>query len=281
MLYVPAEIAAIVKTKLLVFAVEGVGHDPLRATDALLLDLPGALKRYRPRHVAGVSVKATRSSAGRSVDVSGRGGQENQGRARPALLPGPGQRRRTGPSCAGNDGLTKGSARGRPVRCTEVHPPQTSGTIPSRTAQIRSNALDWLHYWLPIWGPGCSTREHGNEHHRTASTTSTAQPAAHSRRWLSTGRGSRAVQASRIRNSILVVRRRPRVARSSGSRMVLRGVLARGPGQHRQHEFPHLICAGQREGPLGHGAASLDVELSDTSLDPGHGRRRDTQLADA
>jgi hypothetical protein len=48
MLYVPAEIAAIVKTKLLVFAVEGVGHDPLRATGALLLDLPGALKRYQP-----------------------------------------------------------------------------------------------------------------------------------------------------------------------------------------------------------------------------------------
>ena len=48
MLYVPAEIAAIVKTKLLVFAVEGVGHDPLRATGALLLDLPGALKRHRP-----------------------------------------------------------------------------------------------------------------------------------------------------------------------------------------------------------------------------------------
>jgi len=49
MLYVPAQIAAIVKTKLLVFAVEGVGHDPLRATGTLLLDLPGALKRYRPR----------------------------------------------------------------------------------------------------------------------------------------------------------------------------------------------------------------------------------------
>ena len=48
MLYVPAEIVAIVKTKLLVFAVEGVGHDPLRATGALLFDLPGVFKRYRP-----------------------------------------------------------------------------------------------------------------------------------------------------------------------------------------------------------------------------------------
>jgi hypothetical protein len=48
MLYVPAEVAAIVKTKLLVFAVEGVGHDPLRATGAPLRDLPGALKRYKP-----------------------------------------------------------------------------------------------------------------------------------------------------------------------------------------------------------------------------------------
>jgi hypothetical protein len=35
MLYVPAEIAAIVKTKLLVFAIQGAGHDPFRATGAL------------------------------------------------------------------------------------------------------------------------------------------------------------------------------------------------------------------------------------------------------
>lgn len=33
------------KAKLKVFAIEGVGDDPLRATGALLLDLPGALRR--------------------------------------------------------------------------------------------------------------------------------------------------------------------------------------------------------------------------------------------
>lgn len=31
------------------FAIEGVGHDPLRATGALLLDLPGAIKRLDTR----------------------------------------------------------------------------------------------------------------------------------------------------------------------------------------------------------------------------------------
>lgn len=41
MLDVPEEVAAIVKTKLTVIAVEGLGHDPLRAVGALLLELPG------------------------------------------------------------------------------------------------------------------------------------------------------------------------------------------------------------------------------------------------
>src|SRR5258706_6766886 len=45
MLWQPVEIAAIVKTKLTVFAVQGVGDDPVRATGAVLLDFPGALKR--------------------------------------------------------------------------------------------------------------------------------------------------------------------------------------------------------------------------------------------
>lgn len=44
MLRNPSELAAIIKTQITVFAVEGVGHDPLRATGALLLDLPAALK---------------------------------------------------------------------------------------------------------------------------------------------------------------------------------------------------------------------------------------------
>lgn len=49
MLDVPAEVAAIVKTKLTVVAVEGLGHDPLRAVGALLLELPGIANRIRPK----------------------------------------------------------------------------------------------------------------------------------------------------------------------------------------------------------------------------------------
>ncbi len=49
MLDVPAEVAAIVKTKLTVVAVEGLGHDPIRAVGALLLELPGIGARLRPR----------------------------------------------------------------------------------------------------------------------------------------------------------------------------------------------------------------------------------------
>jgi hypothetical protein len=48
MLWQPVEIAAIVKTKLTVFAVQGLGDDPVRAAGAVLLDLPGALKRIAP-----------------------------------------------------------------------------------------------------------------------------------------------------------------------------------------------------------------------------------------
>ena len=39
----PRELAAVLKTKLTVYAIEGVGHDPIRATGALLLDLPSAI----------------------------------------------------------------------------------------------------------------------------------------------------------------------------------------------------------------------------------------------
>lgn len=45
MLKNPQELAAIHKTGLTVFAIEGTGDDPLRATGALLLDLPAALTR--------------------------------------------------------------------------------------------------------------------------------------------------------------------------------------------------------------------------------------------
>jgi hypothetical protein len=48
MLKNPIELAAILKTRVTVFAIEGVGDDPIRATGALLLDLPGALKRLDP-----------------------------------------------------------------------------------------------------------------------------------------------------------------------------------------------------------------------------------------
>ena len=37
---VPSEIAAVVKRKAIVIAIEGLGHDPLRAVGALLLELP-------------------------------------------------------------------------------------------------------------------------------------------------------------------------------------------------------------------------------------------------
>lgn len=49
MLSNPKELAAVLKTHLAVFAIEGVGHDPIRATGALLLDLPGAVRRLRQR----------------------------------------------------------------------------------------------------------------------------------------------------------------------------------------------------------------------------------------
>lgn len=45
MLNVPAEVAAIVRTKLTVVAVRGVGDDPLRATGSLMLDLPVIAQR--------------------------------------------------------------------------------------------------------------------------------------------------------------------------------------------------------------------------------------------
>ena len=47
MLRNPAELAAVLKTKLTIFAVEGVGNDPIRATGALLLDLQPAIKAVR------------------------------------------------------------------------------------------------------------------------------------------------------------------------------------------------------------------------------------------
>jgi hypothetical protein len=48
MLAVPQEIAAIIKTRTTVVAVEGLGHDPLRAVGALMLELPGLASRLVP-----------------------------------------------------------------------------------------------------------------------------------------------------------------------------------------------------------------------------------------
>ena len=47
MLRVPSEVSAIVRTKLTVIAVEGVGDDPLRATGVLMTDLPLIARRVR------------------------------------------------------------------------------------------------------------------------------------------------------------------------------------------------------------------------------------------
>lgn len=59
MLQNPRELAAVIATGINVFAIEAVGHDPLRATGALLLDLPPTIRamesgasgvfRFRPR----------------------------------------------------------------------------------------------------------------------------------------------------------------------------------------------------------------------------------------
>jgi len=51
MLRNPQELAAIMKSGVTVFAVEGTGDDPLRATGAVLLDLPGALRRQQSSKV--------------------------------------------------------------------------------------------------------------------------------------------------------------------------------------------------------------------------------------
>ena len=49
MLGVAAELAAMIRVQAVVVAVEGLGHDPLRAAGALLLELPGLSRRIVPR----------------------------------------------------------------------------------------------------------------------------------------------------------------------------------------------------------------------------------------
>jgi hypothetical protein len=48
MLNDPRVLVALMKTKLTVFAIEGAGDDPIRATGAVFLDLPGAISRRDP-----------------------------------------------------------------------------------------------------------------------------------------------------------------------------------------------------------------------------------------
>ena len=44
----PTELAAVMRTKIGFFCIEGAGDDPIRASGALLLDLPGVLKDFIP-----------------------------------------------------------------------------------------------------------------------------------------------------------------------------------------------------------------------------------------
>ena len=67
MLRNPKELAAVLKTKLNIFAVEGVGHDPIRATGALLLDLQPAGECHRVGEDWSVLVEASFTSATKSV----------------------------------------------------------------------------------------------------------------------------------------------------------------------------------------------------------------------
>ncbi|WP_406031978.1 hypothetical protein OG801_26200 [Nocardioides sp. NBC_00163] len=48
MLNIPMEVAAIIATKAVVIAMRSMGHDPIRAAGALLLELPGLVERIRP-----------------------------------------------------------------------------------------------------------------------------------------------------------------------------------------------------------------------------------------
>ena len=70
MLEVPTEIAAIVTTKMIIIAIEGLGHDPLRAVGALLLELPGLPDRLRPRTSNVFRPRLPASTARRCLDLS-------------------------------------------------------------------------------------------------------------------------------------------------------------------------------------------------------------------
>ncbi len=78
----PMELAALIKTKLSVFAIQGVGDDPVRATGALLLDLTSAAKAME---AGGRSVFWLRSRSPRPQDpwaLSERTAQQRKQNAR-------------------------------------------------------------------------------------------------------------------------------------------------------------------------------------------------------
>lgn len=49
MLHIPSEVAAVIDTKSVLVAVSGLGHDPVRAVGAVLLDIPDLHRRLIPR----------------------------------------------------------------------------------------------------------------------------------------------------------------------------------------------------------------------------------------
>ena len=81
MLRNPKELAAVLKTTLVIFAVEGVGDDPIRATGALLLDLQPAISAIRSGRFWRVLVATSGAEASRPVGaVQACGRQPRQGR---------------------------------------------------------------------------------------------------------------------------------------------------------------------------------------------------------
>lgn len=68
-LTVPTELAAILKTKIGFFCIEGTGDDPVRAAGALLLDLPGVLKDFRPAVGAIYHLRPRRPRAAKGWDL--------------------------------------------------------------------------------------------------------------------------------------------------------------------------------------------------------------------
>lgn len=63
MLDVPAEMAAVIKTKMVLIAIVGLGHDPLRAVGALMLELPSIRGRLHASRSNVFRIKYTSKKA--------------------------------------------------------------------------------------------------------------------------------------------------------------------------------------------------------------------------